>query len=107
MPPPIRYTVTATLPTQALRDKYTAWLRDAHLQDVINAGADSAEMVLLDADPGEPPHRVQSSYRFTDRTAFDRYVNEKAPALRAEGLALFGPDTGVSFSRSIGEILTG
>lgn len=103
--PRIAYTVTATLPDEPTMRKYAAWLSDGHLQDVLNAGAASAQLVILDADPTDPPHRVQSDYIFHSRESFDSYTNEKAPALRAQGLALFGPDSGVTFSRTVGSIL--
>ena len=48
--------------------------------------------------------RVMARYVFPSREAFDRYVREVAPALRAEGLAKFGPQTGVLMERSVSEV---
>ena len=103
--PAIAYTVTATLPDEHTLRRYIDWLQSGHTADVLAAGAATASIIHLDADPGEPPHRVQTSYTFPDRAAFNVYVQNKAPALRAEGLALFAPESGVTFSRSIGTIL--
>lgn len=71
------------------------------MQAVIRGGASSATIVRQQ----EPdPLRIEVRYVFPSREAFDRYVREFAPALRAEGLALFGPDSGVEFVRSLGVI---
>jgi hypothetical protein len=46
-----------------------------------------------------------SRYEFASREAFDRYVSEAAPRLRAEGLAKFGQDRGVSYLRYVGQVI--
>jgi hypothetical protein len=98
---PVAYLVTATFPNDAFRDEFLRWLLDEHLAEVLGAGATSAHAVKLD----EPPPRVIASYTFSDRTTYDRYIREAAPALRAKGLARFPPSTGVIFSRQSGTIL--
>jgi hypothetical protein len=98
----VHYGVLATLPTLALRDAYASWLSQGHVQQVLACGARHACVVALD---GSSPWRVLALYRFPNRAELDRYLAQDAPGLRAQGLALFGPTTGVVFERSIGEIV--
>ncbi len=100
----ICYMVVATLPSDEARDRYVSWLEDGHVDQVIAGGAHTAMIVKLEPDPAGRP-RVMTQYIFSTRELFDRYVAEHAPALRAEGLRLFGPQTGVSMHREIGEIV--
>lgn len=102
--PAIAYTVLATFPDRALADAYILWLTTGHTEAVILGGASSASVVRV-SDPADPP-QVESRYVFPDRQAFDRYVSEIAPPLRADGLKRFGPDRGVRMERRIGEIVT-
>lgn len=99
----LRYTVSAEFPDASTRDRYVAWLKGGHLRAVLAGGATAAEVVRID-DPAQPL-RVQARYAFPDREAFARYEREHAPALRAEGLALFGGETGVRFERSVGTVV--
>ncbi len=99
----IAYTVTAELPTPQLRETYIAWLAKGHLDDVIGAGALSGSIVRID-DPAEPI-RVETRYLFASIEDLNTYLHEHAPALRADGLSRFGPETGVRFSRTIGELI--
>jgi hypothetical protein len=101
--PAISYSVTATLPDRATADEYIAWLKDGHLDQVINHGADSAMIIRL-TDP-HTPIQVESRYTFPDRQAFDRYVSLHAPSLRADGLRRFPSDRGIRFDRRTGEVL--
>jgi len=98
----LAYTVTATLPDEATTSAYVAWLLDGHIQGVVEGGAETAEVSRL-TEPAKPI-RVESRYVFSDRRAYERYVAETAPRLRAEGIKKFGPQTGVTFERRIGEI---
>jgi hypothetical protein len=50
------------------------------------------------------PVRVQSRYVFPDRAHLDDYLAHHAPRLRAEGLARFPPERGISMTREIGAI---
>lgn len=107
--PGLWYSVIASLPSASLAAEYVAWLQGGHIDAVIRGGATSGDVVVLDPDLRqaplpEPVSRVMASYRFPSRQAFDEYVREHAPALRAEGLARFGPSTGVTFQRLVGEI---
>ena len=90
----LAYIVSATLPSPAMRERYIAWLK---------TGALSGMIVQLD-EPADPIV-VQTRYVFQSREDYDRYTTEYAPALRAEGLARFGPETGVRFSREIGIVV--
>lgn len=102
--PRLVYTVTARLPDAAWAERYVAWLIGGHTAAVVRGGALGADVVRL--DPGADPGRtVEARYLFPDRATFDRYIADFAPALRAEGLALFGPATGVQFERRTGELV--
>ncbi len=99
----LRYTVSATLPDAATRERYLAWLKDGHLEAVLAGGATRAEIVRID-DPSEPL-RMETRYTFPDRIAFEKYLSDHASALQEDGLARFGPDSGVRFERSIGTVV--
>lgn len=95
------YTVTCTFRHAAMADEWIAWLRDDHLAKVIAAGALDAEIVRHDGEPV----RVEVRYHFASRDDFSRYEREHAPRLRAEGLARFGPERGLIYVRSTGEVM--
>ncbi len=97
----VAYTVTAILPDTPTRDLYEAWLLGGHVQQVLAGGAEAAQVVRL----SEPPLAVQSRYEFASEGAFERYLQDHAPALRADGLARFGSVSGVTFRREVGTIL--
>jgi hypothetical protein len=80
---------------------WVRWLRDKHIQDVLNAGATDAELVLLDGDL----LAFEVCYRFPCREAFDNYETEHAAALRDEGLSLFPLSLGLTYQRTVGESL--
>lgn len=101
----VLYTVRADCPDEATAERYAAWLLGGHAAAVVAGGARSATVVRLDAADGAGPRRVvEVRYAFEARGALERYLREFAPALRAEGLALFGPQTGVRLERSVGEV---
>jgi len=100
----IVYCVTATLPDEATCREYVEWLHEGHVTDVIAGGASSGCVVRIE-DPATPI-RVETRYEFESREALDRYVEEAAPTLRAEGLARFGPERGVRFERRVGRVVT-
>ena len=99
----LHYSVLATMPTQALRDAYVEWLSTGHIEDVVQGGAESGEVIVLDRAADSEPWRVLTRYVFPSREVFDRYVLLHAPRLRAEGIATFGQS--VSFERQIGEVV--
>ncbi|MFI4896906.1 MAG: hypothetical protein ACIARR_03690, partial [Phycisphaerales bacterium JB059] len=75
---------------------------NGHIQAVLRGGATRAQ-VIRSAD-AEDPRRVEVRYAFPTQEAFETYVADHAPALRAEGLERFGPGSGVEFARSLGRI---
>lgn len=95
------YTVIANFSDPALVDRYLAWLQREHLADVCAAGAESAEVVRIDGDKAQ----LEVRYRFSSRAAYDAYLRDHAPRLRAAGLALFPPESGLSYQRTSGEIV--
>ncbi|HEX8876754.1 MAG TPA: DUF4286 family protein [Phycisphaerales bacterium] len=97
----IAYSVTATLPDSATALEYVGWLCGGHIQAVIAGGASTASVSRL-SDP-RTTIEVEARYLFPNREAFDKYVAEVAPALRAEGLARFG--NRVRFSRRVAEVV--
>ncbi|RMH29809.1 MAG: DUF4286 family protein [Planctomycetota bacterium] len=100
--PQIAYTVRAECPDRTVADRFLAWLVGGHMQAVLEHGAVSGHAVRLDEESGPPVIEVR--YVFPNRAAYHRYVQTAAPGLRAEGLARFGPDTGIRMSRTLGEI---
>jgi hypothetical protein len=102
--PTIAYTVTATFPDQATMDEYIAWLQDGHVDQVIACGAHSVMIVRLDRPAATDPHRVEARYLFSTRSGLDHYIKDHAPLLRAQGLARFPPERGISFARTTGEV---
>jgi hypothetical protein len=103
--PRVAYTVTATFSDRATADEFIGWLQGGHAAAVIAGGAESAMIVRHDPDPAGPAARVEVRYLFPSRFAFDHYIQAHAPALRAEGLARFGPQQGVTFSRQLGTVI--
>lgn len=95
----LSYTVRIEVPSRDIAGEVLGWLADHHIADVVAAGALEGQAVLLDGEPV-----VEARYLFASRESFARYERDAAPALRAEGLARFGPDRGVRMSRSIGEL---
>lgn len=96
------YIVTATLPDPQTAVEYLRWLAEGHAQDVLAAGAMHAHVVRVD-EPSSPI-QVIVWYAFASRESLERYLVERAPALRREGMERFG-DRGIVFSRQIGEVV--
>lgn len=102
-PRPVVYTVTSTMPDAPTGERYVAWLTGGHVQAVLDAGASDARVVRLLEPPGPP--RIRSEYVFPSLGAYETYVRDHAPALRADGLARFGPGSGVRMDRELTEVL--
>lgn len=103
--PDLVYSVCATLPGEALVQAYIAWLTEghpSHIEQVVQGGAIEGS-AWREVGAAGPP-RVMARYVFPSREAFDRYVREVAPSLRADGLAKFGPQAGVVMVRSVSEV---
>jgi hypothetical protein len=106
MPEPVQgvwYAVTATFPDEDIKARYIAWITQGHLEEVRRGGAVSARLVAI-TEPASPLE-VHALYEFPSRHALDVYLRDHAPRLRAEGLARFGPGSGVIFRRQVGTIL--
>lgn len=111
--PSILYTVRTTCPSIQARGRFLAWLSPNHIIEVMKGGATGARIVLPDRAgapaPGspEPVERaaiVETQYVFPSRKAFDDYVRLHAPALRADGLKHFPPESGITYERQVAEI---
>lgn len=101
-PRKLLYTVSATFTDPALAERWLGWLHGGHLAEVMAGGAESAEVVELDAEGGR---FFEVRYRFPSREAFALYELEHAPRLRAEGVRLFPPEKGVSYRRTTGLVV--
>lgn len=97
----LAYTVRCSFTDPDVAERWLAWLRDPHLQDVLDAGAASATVVRLDGEP----LTLEARYVFADRAAFQAYERDHAPRLRAEGLAAFPLELGLTYSRSVGDVV--
>lgn len=127
--PAVLYTVRASCPSLQVRGRFLSWLSPNHVAEVMKGGATAVRIVLPDRinDPvrGEPVEStdresdaalagpelaeravVETQYVFPSRKALDTYLRDHAPALRADGLKHFPPESGVTFSRQIAEIAT-
>lgn len=103
------YTVRTTLPRGEVFAAWVRWLGAEHVALVCEAGAQGAEIVVLDEAPSGPLQSVEVRYRFASREAFATYEREHAPRLRADGLAELArlgvaPD-GTTFARWTGEVV--
>lgn len=102
--PSILYTVRTTCPNPQARGRYLAWLSPNHVVEVMKGGATGVRIVLPDRANESAPAIVEAHYTFPSRKAFDDYVRDHAPALRADGLKHFPPDSGLTYERQVAEI---
>ena len=102
--PTILYTVRATCPSVQVRGRVLAWLAPGHLLQVKAGGATTVRVVLPDRAGDTAPAVIETQYVFPSRTAFDTYLRVHAPALRADAVKHFPPESGVTFERQIAEI---
>ncbi|MCC6333542.1 MAG: DUF4286 family protein [Myxococcales bacterium] len=98
------YTVIADFDSPQVAGDWVAWLKDGHLQAVLDGGARSVDLVRLEPT-AEHPLRFEARYLFADLPTFQRYEQTAAPRLRADGLARFPPSRGVRLTRVLGEVL--
>lgn len=94
----ISYEVTCICKSSARRNALKNWLVCGHIVSVLQGGAISAHLVVLD----EPTWGLEIRYVFPSRRAFDLYELNHAPALRTEGEQLFSD---VIMARRVGEIV--
>jgi len=99
----IVYSVYTTFTDSTLADAWLRWLRGGHIAEVLAGGALDAEIVELDT-PG-PERAFSVRYHFKSRETFAAYERDHAPRLRAEGLALFPVEKGVTYRRSVGVVV--
>ena len=71
---------------------------------VLAGGATNARIVLPDRESEAAPAVVETQYVFPSRRAFETYLRDHAPALRADGLKHFPPESGITYSRQVAEI---
>lgn len=102
----IAYTVSCAFTDASVAARWIAWLEQEHLDDVLDAGAASAEVVRMERAPDEAAAcRCEVRYRFASREAFDAYEREHAPGLREEGLRRFPLALGLTYARSVGDVV--
>ncbi len=92
------YTVRCSFTESKVAQAWIDWLKDEHIQDVIDCGATSAEVFQMDDSL-----TYEIRYQFDSSTAFAKYEADHAPRLRKEGLAKFPLELGLEYSRSTGE----
>jgi hypothetical protein len=102
--PTILYTVRAICPSLEIRGRFLAWLSPNHLLQVKAGGATAARVILPDRANQSAPAVVETQYVFPSRKAFDTYIRDHAPALRADAMSHFPTDSGVVFEREVAEI---
>lgn len=94
----ILYEVQASFTYEESARRWEEWLRSKHIAEVVAAGASEGRVIRLDSEGAT----LVAQYWFDSRKAFDRYLADHAPRLRAEGVALFSPEE-VIYSRRTGE----
>ncbi len=92
------YCVTTTLNSLENRLSYLNWLKSGHIQAVARWAkrAEVIEILPENSDASSQTassqthqiFQVKSLYLFDSKEAFDRYLKEGAPSLRAEGLKI-------------------
>lgn len=104
--PTMLYTVRATCPNLHVRGRLLSWLTPNHVAEVMKGGATAVRIVLPDREGEAAPAIVETQYVFASRKALETYLRDHAPALRADGLKHFPPESGVTFTRQIAEVAT-
>lgn len=109
------YAVTAEIADRATSERYIAWLlgtgaefggNPGHAAQVLAWGGTLAVILEIDGEGGEAGVvLVECRYEFPGRAALERYLNEGAPGLRAEGQRLFLESGKVRLSRRIGRVV--
>lgn len=102
--PRILYTVRASFPSLHVRGRFLSWLAPDHVETVKRGGADSVRITLYDPPTPDGRPALETEYTFPSRKVFEAYLRDHAPALRADGLKHFPPDSGVTFERRTGEV---
>jgi hypothetical protein len=101
--PAILYTVRATCPSVQVRGRFLSWLSPNHVAEVMKRGATSARIVL--PEPTADGRAVsETQYVFPSRKAYDTYIRDHAPIMRADALSHFPAESGVTWERQVAEI---
>lgn len=95
--PMIAYEITAVV-SEPLTSEYESYMKARHIPDVLSTGCFTAASISR-GDPGT--YRI--SYLASDRTTFDRYIADYAPALRDHFNQHF--PKGVTLSRKVWETI--
>ena len=104
--PSLLYTVRATCQNVQQRGRFLSWLTPDHVLAVKAGGATAVRIVLPEPAGGSAQAVVETQYVFPSRKAFDTYLRDHAPALRADAMKHFPPESGVIFARQVAEIAT-
>ena len=86
----IIYNVTINI-HESVHDKWMIWMQHTHIPEILATGKfTNARMVrvLVEEEMGGLTYSVQ--YTTDSRETLQKYYQEDAPALREEGLKLFG-----------------
>ena len=86
----IIYNVTINI-HESVHDQWMDWMQNKHIDDMLATGKFSAARlvkVLVDEEMGGTTYSVQ--FTTDSKETLEKYYAEDAPALREEGLKLFG-----------------
>lgn len=102
----IAYTVIAETASKDAAAAFESWLGGGHIADVVSAGAESGHLVGVE-DDGSGMNRFEVRYIFGSQAKFDAYEAGPAAQFRAQGIALFGPESRypIKFRRTVGRVL--
>lgn len=95
------YTVTCEFEREEVAAEWLRWLRDEHVQDVLDAGAERAEIVKMEG----PGQIWQIRYYFPSHSLYENYINKHHDRLQSEGLERFPKEMGLQYDRTNGEIV--
>lgn len=96
----VRYIVSGILQNQEVLTEFLDWLKGGHIQALLDAGALSSEIDIVESDS----IRVDIHYIFPDRATLQAYFDGPATALREDGKKRFIDTNKIVFSRSIATI---
>ena len=102
----VLYTVTATFSDPAVAQEWEDWMRNGHMQALLDCGAERAELVRWTDSPedGGAIH-MTAHYRFPSADVLEKYLRDHAGELREDGLAKFPTSRGIAYARRIGNVL--
>jgi hypothetical protein len=95
---PIAYEVRASPVDAATASDWRGWMAQSHLNDVLSTG------IVREATLEQDGAVFRAVYTFRCRHDYERYLDEHAPRLRADGVARFGDR--VHYARSAYRRLT-